>query len=180
MTVNMRNFLFDQIKQAAATAGIPEDAVVLNPEDADDITLPVPRIDIRWETQRLNKMSGFVGKFASLAEPERTRTLRRKLYKVQQPVTVTLWTDNESFFDVLCESFVRALPRRFADPSGNCVTCSVTGAQWGGFTSSLVEVLKKWSKVYHIEFNAMLTEDTETPWMLEVTPSATYQEAGRE
>jgi hypothetical protein len=180
MTTNMRNFLFDLIIEAAAAAGIPEGAVVLNPEDADDITLPVPRIDVRWETQRLNKAGGVVGKFASPAEPERKRTLRRRLYRVRQPITVTLWTNDESTFDTLCESFVRALPRQFADPSGNRVTCSVSSADWRGFTSALVEVLKKWSKVYHIEFSAMLTDDTETPWILDVTPNATYQEAGRE
>lgn len=171
----MRNFLFDRIRQAAVAAGIPETAVVLNPEDPEDITLPVPRADVRWETQRLTKVGGFVGKMPSPADPERMRTLRRRLYRVQQLVTVTLWTDDETAFDVLCTAFVQALPRSFADPVGNRVTCTVASANWGGFSSALVEVLKTWSKVYHIEFSAMLTADTESPWILDVTPNVNHQ-----
>lgn len=176
----MRNFLFDQIRQAAVTAGIPEEAVLLNPEDPDDMTLPSLRVDVRWETQRLAKAGGVIGKFGSLADPAKSRTLRRKRYRVGQPVTVTLWTEDEPGFDALCEVFVKSLPRSFADAAGNRVTCTVDRAEWGGFTSALVEVLKKWSKVYHIVFAFMITEDTDTPWILDVTPNATYREAQRD
>jgi hypothetical protein len=163
----MRNFYQTQIEQAASTAGLS--TVLVNPEDPSDLALPLPRIDIAWKKEKLTPQ----GKKLARASTETTRVIRSVIYEVKQPVTVCIMTDDAITLDETARRFLIALPKSFADPHGNVVTCKAQEATWGGFTSELVEVLKTWSKTYHITFTSLITKDKAHAWVKEIDPQIT-------
>lgn len=163
----MRNFYQSQIEHAATAANLT--TVLVNPEDPSDIALPLPRIDIVWKKEKLTS----IGKKLACSGTATTRTLRTAVYKVEQPVTISIMTDDVDSLDETARQFLAALPKSFADSDNNVVTCIAQEATWGGFTSELVEVLKTWSKTYQVTFSSYVTRSVEHPWLLDIDPKIT-------
>lgn len=161
----MRNFYQSQIEQAASVAGLS--SVLINPEDPSDLALPLPRIDVTWLKEKYTR----IGKKIAVSGDEKNRKLKAAVYRAEQGTTVSIMTDDKGSLDEMAKQFLLALPKTCADPQGNVVTCSVNQAEWGGFSSELVEVLKTWSKAYHITFTRLITKEVAHPWMKDVSPS---------
>jgi len=169
----MRNFYQSQIEQAASVVGLS--TVLINPEDSSDLALPLPRIDVIWLKEKHTR----IGKKIAVSGDEKNRKVKAAIYRAEQAATVSIMTDDKDSLDEVGKQFLLALPKSCPDPQGNVVTCKVDQAEWGGFSSELVEVLKTWSKAYHITFTSLLTKEVAHPWMKDVTPSVSRQENNR-
>lgn len=169
----MRNFYQSRIEKAASAAGLS--TVLINPEDPSDLALPLPRIDVTWLKEKTTR----IGKKIAVGGDEKNRMVKAAIFSAEQAATISIITDDKDSLDEMSKQFLLALPKTSSDPQGNLVTSKVHQAEWGGFSSELVEVLKTWSKAYHITFTSLLTKEVAHPWMKDVSPSVSRQENSR-
>ncbi len=174
----MREEIIEIVTAAAASIGI--NAVQENPSDPDSILLPRPRVDFDIGDEQWIKSHKRIAAYATPGDEATTRTTRTRLYNVTQPVVVTIHSEDDGAIDQLATNFVLAMPRRFADESGNLVTCKAEAAKWGGFTREVVEVMKLFSKSIHIVITWQACSDSTTLWAKDVDIQANYTTGGTE
>lgn len=175
----MRQFATGIIRAAATAAGLPESAVMVEP-DKDGVTLPKRRVEISYLAEQYTRTGRPVRKRATVGKERTHRTLTREKYAVRLPVRAAIRADDETWLKDFSRRFVAALPKRTIDENGNAVTVAVDKAEYGGFTTKAVEVFKKRSKTFHITFTGMTTAENEIPLITSVTITPEYREASNE
>jgi hypothetical protein len=175
----MRQIATDIVKAAAVAAGLPETAVMVEP-DKDGITLPGKRVEISYLAEQYARTGRPVRKRATVGKELTHRTLTREEHAVRLPVRAAIRADDEVWLKDFSRRFVSALPKRTTDENGNAVTVAVEKAEYGGFTTKAVEVFKKRSKTFHITFTGMTTIENEIPLITSVTITPEYREASNE
>lgn len=168
----MLDFYLSTITDAATAAGIA--TVRLNPKNPTSAALPLPRVDVAWGTERVTPDKGKLTSFPTPGSESTHRTVRRRRFRVEQPVTVTVWSKDKAALPGMADELLMALPRTVADPGGNRVAVKAERAVWGGFSSDVVDVMKKYSKALTIIFTALRTRDESGRWILDVDNDVTH------
>ena len=83
----------------------------------DNITLPVPRIEVSLGNCAYERSGRRLGFLVSQDEC----SIKREIYRIIQKVTVTLFSDDESFLATAVPALVKKLPRGLNDNQGNWV-----------------------------------------------------------
>lgn len=175
----MRQVATDIITTAAVAAGLPESAVMIEPEK-DGITLPKKRVELSYLTEQYRRTGRPVRKSPTPGKETTHRTLVREKHAVRLPIRASIRADDEAWLKNFSRCFVTALPKRMTDEHGNTVTVAVEKAEYGGFTKKAVEVFKKRSKTFHITFTGMTIIENEIPLIKSVDIIPSYREAGNE
>jgi len=172
----VRQFATGIIRAAATAAGLPESAVMVEP-DKDGVTLPKKRVEISYLAEQYARTGRPVRKRATVGKERTHRTLTREKYAVRLPVRAAIRADDETWLKDFSRRFVAALPKRATDENGNAVTVAVDKAEYGGFTRRMVEAFTKRSKTFHVTFTGMATRDSDIPLIRDVNINPTYREA---
>ncbi|WP_419787218.1 hypothetical protein [Pseudodesulfovibrio sp.] len=175
----MRQIATAIITAAAVAAGLPESAVMIEPEK-DGITLPKKRVEISYLAEQYTRTGRPLRKRPTTGKEKTHRTLTRERHAIRLPVRAAIRADDEAWLKEFSSRFEAALPKRTTDEDGNAVAVSVEKAEYGGFTTKTVEVFKKRSKTYHVTFTGRTTTENEIPLITSVTITPKYREASNE
>ncbi|AMK10854.1 hypothetical protein [Pseudodesulfovibrio indicus] len=175
----MRQFATEAITAAAVAAGLPESAVMVEP-DKDGIMLPPRRVEIAYLAEQYTYTGRPIRKTRTEGKESTHRTLTRERQSVRLPVRAVVRADDEAWLKDFSRRFIAALPKRMTDEDGNTVTVAVEKAEYGGFTTKQVEVFKKRSKSFHVAFTGMTVTEKEISLIKSVDINPSYREAGNE
>jgi hypothetical protein len=168
----MLDLYLSTITEAARAAGIDE--VRENPRDPESRLLPLPRVDVAWGTERITRDTGALAAFPTPGSEATHRTLRRRRFRLVQPVTVTVWAGDKAVVEELADQVLMAMPRSLPDTSGNRVAVRAERAVWGGFDTGVVDVMRRYSKAVDITFTALAARDQTGRWILDVANNVTH------
>lgn len=158
----MRALAKQIITDAAVSAGIAAESVMDSPKK-QSVILPVPRLELEYMPEWLERSYRRVNKFASAENPETHRTVRSRIYKRELTVRATVRANDEGWLAQFTNAFIVALPVRTGDSDNNLVTVVATRAVRGGFGYKMVEAFVKRSNAVHIVFRGMITKDEAIP-----------------
>jgi hypothetical protein len=174
----MRQVATDVITAAAVAAGLPEDAVMIEPE-GDAATLPSKRVGIAYLDEQYTRTGRPIRKRATVGKELTHRTLIREKASVHLSVRAAAHTDDEAWLKEFSHRFVTALPKRTVDENGNAVRVAVDRAEYGGFAGGADEP-QALSKTFYLVFTGMITTENEIPLITSVTITPEYREASNE
>ena len=155
------------ISDAAVLAGMAAESVMDKPAK-QTILLPMPRLELEYMPEGLDRSYRRIGKFASVANPTTHRTVRSRIYKQELTVRATVRSDDEAWLAQFANDFIVALPKKTSDGSNNLITVTAAKAVRGGFEYKMVEAFVKRSNTIHIVFKGMITKDEDIPLSKEV------------
>lgn len=155
------------IESAAVTAGMPSSSVMDKPAK-QNITLPVPRLELDYMPETLERSFQRIVKFNSVTDPTIYRTIRSRLYKRTLTVRAEVRSDDEAWMEAFAVDFIIALPGKTADENNNLVSIKAAQAVRGGFGSRMVEVFVKRSNAIHVIFTGMICRDDDLPFIRDV------------
>lgn len=158
----MNTFIIQSITAAAVAAGLTQQNV-MEISDADNLTLPRPRVEYRFLPEALTRS----GKKLSVTCEGNTQTTKRELYTVKQDVLVNIMApaeNGEAWLAQFCPTFVAALPRGANDNHGNWVMVRVNQATQSRpavkrVGTSEIRVMERLSTLYQIQFTGRITAE---------------------
>jgi len=167
----MRTLAENIITTAAVTAGVPEAAIMAEPDKQRGPILVKPRLEIGWLSETLVRAPRRLARLPRPATKEADTDCRMRwvVYAVRLPVRLTLRTEDGDSLDTLAKAFLLALPKLAADADGNLVTIKASRAAYGGFLSRIAEPLPERSCAIHVAFAGFLCRDVSKPWIKTVT-----------
>jgi len=163
----MRALAKQIITDAAVSSGMALKSVMEKPAK-QSIILPMPRLELEYMLEELERSYRRIAKFESAANPTTHRTVRSRIYKRELTVRATIRSDNEGWLAQFTNDFIVSLPVRTADSNNNLVTVVATRAVRGGFGYRMAEAFIKRSNAVHIVFSAMITKDEDIPLIRDV------------
>lgn len=172
----MRSLAKQIISDAAVSAGMAAESIIDKPAK-QNILLPMPRVELEYMPENLDRSFKRINKFASFENPATHRTVRARIYKRELTVRVTIRADDEAWLAQFSNDFIVALPKKTSDSSNNLVTVTASKAVRGGFEYKMVEAFVKRSNTIHVVFAGMSSKDEDIPLILDVNveDSVTYQ-----
>lgn len=167
----MRSLAESIITTAAVAAGVPEAAVMDEPDKQRSAILPKPRLEIGWLPEDLVRDRRRLARLPRPATPEEdTHAVTRwVVYRRTLRGRLTLRTEDGDSLETMSRAFLLALPKSAPDADGNLVTIRADKAVRGGFNSRVAEPLPERSCAIHVSFAGWLCRDESTPWIKQVT-----------
>lgn len=167
------------ITDAAVLAGMAAESVMDAPEK-QSIILPMPRLELEYMPESLDRSYQRVSKFASAENPETHRTVRARIYKRELVCRATIRADDEDWLAQFANGFIAALPGKTSDASNNLVVVAAAKAVRGGFGYKTVEAFIKRSNTVHVVFEGMIAKDEDVPLIKDVNLKdyVDYEEQG--
>ena len=152
----MRELVLGVISSAAAAAELS--VPVMFAAKKDNITLPLPRIEVSLGSCAYERTGRRLGFLVSLDEC----SIKREIYRIIQKVTVTLFSDDESFLATAVPALVKKLPRGLNDNQGNWVKILVKSGGHAGYevpkvSETPIDPLPKRRETLELEFTGRLT-----------------------
>ncbi|OIQ51029.1 hypothetical protein BerOc1_02974 [Pseudodesulfovibrio hydrargyri] len=175
----MRRIATEVITAAAVAAGLPEDAVMIEP-DGDGAALPSKRVGIAFLDEQYTRTGRPIRKRATVGKESTHRTLTRERASVRLSARAAVHTDDEAWLSEFSRRFVAALPKRTVDENGNAVGVAVDRAEYGGFAAEADATGQALSKTFYLIFTGMITTENEIPLITSVTITPEYREASNE
>lgn len=159
------------ITQAAVTAGVPETAVMDEPDKQRGAILPKPRLEIAWLPEELVRDRRRLARLPRPDNPAEDTHCRMRwaVYRRTLRGRLTLRTADGDSLETMSRAFLLALPKQVADTDGNLVTVKADKAVRGGFLSRIAEPLPERSCAIHVAFGGYLCRDESRPWIKAVT-----------
>ncbi|XPV77685.1 MAG: hypothetical protein ACNI27_07140 [Desulfovibrio sp.] len=154
----MHDFIAQLIEKKAVACGI--ESVGDPSPNPLGITAENNRMELLFLPETQKRVGRKIGRFK--AAQANHRTVRTAQYEVEQVVVATAYSTEFEFLKKLDVDFVKALPKRIADPENNCVRISVEKAEWKGLKNKVVD-LKKKARVFHITFKWFRASDKDVP-----------------
>ena len=167
----MRSLAESLITQAAVAAGLPEAAVMAEPDKQRGPILPKPRLEIAWLPEELTPDRRRLARLPRPAAPEEDTqcAMRWAVYRRILRGRLTLRTEDAGSLEAMSAALLLGLPARTADAAGNLVTVTASKAVRGGFASRLVDPLPERSCALHVAFEGILCRDVSRPWIKTIT-----------
>lgn len=170
----MREQALTIIKNAAQAAGLAPDKVLLESQ-ADNITLPRPRIDVAYLPETFTR----TGRKLAVTLDGTRQTRKVEVYQVDFPLTVTVQADDEAWLDLFSPAFVRAFPRG-VNAAGNWVKIRVTEAAWEGYRpkrvgGSIIQPFVRRSRIITVRLTWRVAEDQVQNLITGFTFNPTYR-----
>ncbi|NDY73982.1 hypothetical protein DO021_19625 [Desulfobacter hydrogenophilus] len=163
----MRTFAKTVITEAAVRAGLPETAVMDQP-DRETLLLPEKRLQLGYLTQLFARKPRRIARMASTENPGTYRTLREAVYETTLTIRADVRSDDEAWLESFVGSLLMELPYKIANADNNLVRVQAVRAVRGGFASKTVEVFTKRANALHITFTGLVCRDSEVPLIKEV------------
>ncbi len=167
----MRSLAESIITTAAVAAGVPEAAVMDEPDKQRSAILPKPRLEIGWLPEELTRDRRRLARLPrpTTKESDTDCVTRWVVYRLLLRGRLTLRTEDGDSLESMSRAFLLALPKQTADADGNLVTIRADKAVRGGFNSRVADPIPERSCAIHVAFGGFLCRDDSKPWIKAVT-----------
>ncbi len=163
------------ITNAATTAGLDHEAVLVEQKKKKSVLLPAKRLEIGWLPE---KIRGDVRRFKriGLSEDGTRAETRWNRYQIQLQARCICKSDEKDWLTTFCRDFLMALPTKVIDTYGNAVVIRAQEARRDFPLGRLVSINDQYEKALHITFYGVMTEerDAELIREIEFNPHHTY------
>lgn len=145
------------------------------PVEISSVLLARPRIEYQLMKSKIAKINR---KLSKTGQNTACRTLRKTIDQIAQPVRLSIIAADEVWLESFVHSLHKALPKNISDEHNNFVNIRVSATEYSGSGTRIIQIDPVYRKTLHLVFTGLVTEDVETPWIMDATINPNWKNKG--